>query len=611
MSYTVMYKSAQKLETVISVEESKLRKWQFLSEVITEAKDGLYHFYMERSNSLEPVLTLIARAVKDVEDIKRSAADKEELADIDQWIKELRIFRQSVYAYSIEVDDGYAGGSSAHEMEEAALDAANKMILLNRSTAAKIKARISENNKSILTITSVSRKILGSILIVSVLSTILIALFMNRALAKPLNILVEATRKIARGDLTEEITVDSDDEIGELSASFNSMIEELRSQKKKLVQQKDYVDSIIANMAESLAVLTPEGQIRTVNKATCDLLGYEEEELVGQDVNILFSEDDDEDFLQMGNDEGHSDDSDFNNYEINYRTSLGESIPVLFSNSALRDKSGDITGIVCVAQDITQIRNAKNELRSYAEQLTASNKELRHFLHIASHDLQEPFRKVSVFGDRLKEKYSEALDEKGRDYIERMQRATDRMQTLINDLLAFSRLTTKAQPFAAVSLSEIARDVVDDLKENIEQAEGRIEITELPVLDADATQMHQLFQNIIENALKFKKDDTHPKIRISGNLIDNSDDSNGKNGSGNKLCQMMFEDNGIGFDPKYSDRIFGVFQRLHGKNAYTGTGMGLSICHKIVERHGGKIEATGALGEGAKIIVTLPISHGI
>lgn len=252
-------------------------------------------------------------------------------------------------------------------------------------------------------------------------------------------------------------------------------------------------------------------------------------------------------------------------------------------------------------RSITKIKMAEEELKSYAKRLEESNKELQDFAYIASHDLQEPLRKVIAFGDRLVQKYSNVLDERGRDYLRRMYTAAQRMQSLIQGLLNFSRVNTKAQPFEPVDLNSVMRDVLSDLEERINETGARIEIGNLSIVDADPLQMRQLFQNLIGNALKFSKKDVSPEIRIYGSMS-----QNGKSGENYKI---VIEDNGIGFDQKYADRIFGVFQRLHGKQEYEGTGIGLSICKKIVERHGGNIQAEGSPGKGAKFIITMPLRH--
>jgi PAS domain S-box-containing protein len=253
--------------------------------------------------------------------------------------------------------------------------------------------------------------------------------------------------------------------------------------------------------------------------------------------------------------------------------------------------------------------NSKERLKEYSQKLKKSNEELEQFAYVASHDLQEPLRKVTTFGDRLKTKYSESLGDVGRDYLERMQGAATRMQTLINDLLTFSRVMTKAQPFAPVDLAEVTREVVSDLEVRIEQAGARIEVDKLEVIDADPLQMRQLLQNLIGNSLKFIKKDEPPVIKVSGIFVNGTGKNRGNHSSVRDSYEITVEDNGIGFDEKYTDRIFGVFQRLHGRSDYEGTGIGLSICKKIVARHNGSINAQSTPGKGTRFIVVLPVKQ--
>lgn len=232
--------------------------------------------------------------------------------------------------------------------------------------------------------------------------------------------------------------------------------------------------------------------------------------------------------------------------------------------------------------------------------LRRSNRELEQFASVASHDLQEPLRKIQAFGDRLSTKFADTLGEQGRDYVERMQASATRMRALIDALLTFSRVTTKAQPFVPVDLDAIARDVAGDLEARIAQSGGQVEVEALPAIDADPLQMHQLLQNLIANALKFQRPGVPPQVRVSGGLRDTDR---------GPVCELRVADNGIGFDEVYLDRIFEVFQRLHGRQEYEGTGMGLAICRRIVERHGGTITARSIPDQGATFVVTLPATH--
>lgn len=256
-----------------------------------------------------------------------------------------------------------------------------------------------------------------------------------------------------------------------------------------------------------------------------------------------------------------------------------------------------------------QRRRAEDALARQARELARSNRELEHFAHVASHDLQEPLRKILAFGDRFKLKSSHDLSEQGRDYLERMQSAATRMQTLINDLLTFSQVTTKPRPFVSVDLSAVAHTIVTDLEVRLQEVGGTVQIESLPTIDADPGQMGQLLQNLIGNALKFHRDGQPPVVKVWGALL-NDPEYTARNGkSSPQQCRISVEDNGIGFDEKYLPQIFQPFQRLFGRGEYEGTGMGLSICQKIVERHGGDITARSTPGQGTTFIVTLPVQQ--
>jgi signal transduction histidine kinase len=261
-----------------------------------------------------------------------------------------------------------------------------------------------------------------------------------------------------------------------------------------------------------------------------------------------------------------------------------------------------------MGQFMAVMRRSYEELKVYAKKLERSNKELEDFASVASHDLQEPLRKVQAFGDRLRSKYASAIDDQGRDYIDRIQNAAARMQTLINDLLTFARVTTKTKPFVPTDLGVVTQEVVSDLEVRIKEANGLVEVVDLPSVDADPLQMRQLLQNLIGNALKYKRTGVFPVVRVTAKTLFN-DPSMPWVDPSRPACQIVVEDNGIGFDEIYSERIFTIFQRLHGRNEYEGTGIGLAVCRKIVERHGGTITAKSTLGEGSKFTVTLPIEQ--
>jgi PAS domain S-box-containing protein len=273
------------------------------------------------------------------------------------------------------------------------------------------------------------------------------------------------------------------------------------------------------------------------------------------------------------------------------------------------DDNGEVNGLLGVFTDITDRKMAEGTLKDFAARLERSNRELQDFAYVASHDLQEPLRKVSVFGERLKTKCGEALGDEGRDFLDRMQKATGRMQGLINDLLNFSRVTTKSQPFGTVNLHEVVREVVTDLETRIEQTGGRVEVGQLPTIEAEPLHMRQLLQNLIGNALKFRRPDVPPVIRVAAEFCKAPPAPGSRSNAPREMVRLTVSDNGIGFDEKYTERIFQVFQRLHSRAEYEGTGMGLAITRKIVEHHEGEVTAKSKLGEGSTFIVTLPVKQ--
>lgn len=257
--------------------------------------------------------------------------------------------------------------------------------------------------------------------------------------------------------------------------------------------------------------------------------------------------------------------------------------------------------------DISARKRAEEDQQRLARELGRSNKALEEFAYAASHDLQEPLRKILTFGERLKAKTSAALGAEGLDFLSRMLNAAARMQALIEGLLSYSRVTRKSEPFRKVELGEVAREVLGDLEVRIEEVGARVEVGTLPSVEADPMQMRQLLQNLVSNALKFRRPGVAPLVKIGGELLNGGGTEAGGGPFPVEACRITVDDNGIGFDEKYADRIFGIFQRLHSREEYEGTGIGLAICRKIVERHGGSITARSTPGEGTRFSVTLPL----
>ncbi|MDP2343487.1 MAG: ATP-binding protein [Deltaproteobacteria bacterium] len=270
--------------------------------------------------------------------------------------------------------------------------------------------------------------------------------------------------------------------------------------------------------------------------------------------------------------------------------------------SPLRGVDGELLGYAKVVHDLTAERLVEEERRRAAAALERSNAELEVFASIASHDLQEPLRKILAFGDRLKVRCAAELNDDGKRYLDRMLDAADRMRTLIDHLLSYSRVASRAVPFVPVDLAVVARDVLADLETAIEQAGGVVVVGALPVLDADPVQVRQLLQNLVANALKFRRAGVPPRIEISSRQAPGANAIEG--------WDVVVQDNGIGFDDKHRERIFGMMQRLNGRSEYEGSGMGLAICRRITMHHGGTITAHGVAGGGATFSIHLP-SHAL
>lgn len=259
--------------------------------------------------------------------------------------------------------------------------------------------------------------------------------------------------------------------------------------------------------------------------------------------------------------------------------------------------------------DITSIKRVRNQLMEKVEELNRSNGDLEQFAYVASHDLQEPLRKIVSFGERLEKKGKDTLDAEMGMYLDRILNATRRMQNMVSNLLDFSRLTRTQQGFEKTDLNSIARGVLSDLELVTKQKDAIVEFNELPTIQAIPSQMAQLFQNLLTNSLKFTDDEVPPVITITADDLSPPEQMNYGLPSSHAYVRLTFSDNGIGFDDEDTSRIFTIFQRLRGRSEYEGAGIGLSVCKKVVENHGGIIMASGQPGVGATFTIILPLSQ--
>lgn len=349
--------------------------------------------------------------------------------------------------------------------------------------------------------------------------------------------------------------------------------------------------------AAIVAITDRRGLITYVNEKFCSISKYSRAELLGKTHQIINSKlHPPEFFAEMWKTisagkvwEG----------EIRNRAKDGSFYWVNTTIVPFMGSDGRPEKYVSVRYEITERVVAQEQLGVYTRKLEISNRELQDFASVAAHDLQEPLRKIQSFSDRLKANAGTALGEEAQDYLNRILASAQRMSVLIEDLLTYSRVTTKAQPFVEVDLNSLLMQVVADLEIRIEQTGGKVVVENLPQIQADTTQMRQLFQNLISNGLKFHRKATPPLVLIRAEPATLPGIS--------AAVRLTVEDNGIGFDEKYLDRIFTIFQRLHGRSEYEGTGIGLAVCRKIVDRHGGVITAQSEPGKGSRFLVTLPL----
>ena len=303
----------------------------------------------------------------------------------------------------------------------------------------------------------------------------------------------------------------------------------------------------------------------------------------------------------------------------------GEVRHILARGEAARDEhTGAITALSGTGQDVTAQRNSELQLIAKTQQLQRTNAELEAFAYVASHDLQEPLRKVRTFSDLLDSELNGHTSEEANMYLRKITASADRMQLLIRDILQFSRLAHPVN-FVSVNLDEALQQVLADADLRIAETGAHIEVEALCSIDAVPTQMEQLFTNLVSNALKYSKPGVTPHVRISGSTVAGTELTDAErraltyattafsptDWAATRFCRITVQDNGIGFEPEYAEKIFTIFQRLHGRDTYEGTGIGLAVCRKIVEVHHGYIWAEGQPGVGATFSVILPVSQGI
>jgi len=400
--------------------------------------------------------------------------------------------------------------------------------------------------------------------------------------------------RLANGEI-RDVDVYSDTIIIDGENFLYSIIHDITRQVKaenELREKKEELQTIIDSSRTWIFYKDKENHFLQVNKAYSEFLGISQENLENMSLFDILPEeqaedswDDDKQVMESGKPK----------FDIISHISYNDNVRYLCTDKIpYRDEHGNIIGIIGFAVDITERKQADEELKSTMIELKRSNQELKQFAYVASHDLQEPLRMVSSFTQLLERKYKNELDEEALEYINYAVDGAKRMQLLINDLLAYSRVNTKGGKLEDVDLEKVLDEVLFNLEILIEENQAVITRDPLPKICADHRQIVQLFQNLITNGLKYRSDET-PQIIISAQKE-------------NKYWLFSIADNGIGMDPQYRERIFQIFSRLHTHDEYEGTGIGLAIAKRIIVRHGGRIWVESELGEGSTFYFTIPIT---
>ena len=386
---------------------------------------------------------------------------------------------------------------------------------------------------------------------------------------------------------------------------------ERKHMEEALKEAKILLEKTLEALDEMVFVVnTTDRTIIACNQAVERIFGYTRKEVLGRNAAFLYV--DKSAYEKAGLEIFSSlERMGVHNGQYDLKRKDGTIFPVEWTIKEIVDDSGHQTQAVSVVRDITERKRNEEEVKDYIRRLEESNRGLDEFAYVASHDLQEPLRKIRMFGDRLRTKFAESLDQDGLDYLDRMINASKRMQNLINALLSYSRLTTKTKLLMPVDLAEITTEALSNLEARIEASGGTVQVEDLPTIEADRQQMLQLIQNLLGNALKFHQEGVPPQVKISSRTLPSKRKPRGTGVPRNGRCEIRVEDNGIGFNEKYIGRIFSPFQRLHGRSEYEGVGMGLAICRKIVEQHRGRITATSTPGVGSTFVVTLPMMQKV
>jgi PAS domain S-box-containing protein len=430
---------------------------------------------------------------------------------------------------------------------------------------------------------------------------LILAIAVSRGIQKGLNEIILSAKAVGKGDFSRKAKAFSNDEIGLLANNFNKMSEGLQNSIHAIERAQLKFRNLLETAPDAIVIVGEENTIQLVNKQCENIFGYTRQELVGQKVELLLKEKlhpktESKIYSPSGSirPTGAS-------LELVGCKKNGASFPVEISLGPLETEEGVL--ISAAIRDISEKKHMEKEIREAnttlekkvtqrTAELESKNKELEQFAYVASHDLQEPLRTTSGFVELLRKQYRGKLDENADKYIDYIIQSSDRMKILIKDLLDYSRIGRKKE-YEQVDCSTMLKEVLADLDKVIKENCAQVKAGQLPMVTGFGTEIKLLFQNLISNSIKFRKPGVAPEIWI---------DSRRENGH----WEFAFRDNGIGIEKRFLERIFIIFQRLHTRSEYEGSGIGLAHCKKIAELHGGKIWVTSMPGEGSTFYFTIP-----